>query len=440
MSHLEQHPRIPDVSSSVTPTEAEAFPPPPTSPTVPYLHLSVTRTWGNRSLPVASAEWLALRDKILTRDNRTCASCAYTSPHPKGRGLQIDHRNGDASDNDHTNLRVHCPPCEAIRHCGLSGIKGWVCLASSDMEQVEIVRRTRKMFEESGKIPRIREVDPLANHAEINTIDLANKLMKMNREDLTEEEKGLRGFFTQKASDRFAITMATGYVSRAPPLDIDLTVRFISQSGSPTQFQPSNPLDAPAVNTPTVERAPSLIYFSPELYSTLQNFLTTWPPSSTLQPQVAWICVGNAHLQPVDDKGPTDMSGLCEAWGDICTDHEPVTTDLDNLARRFDVLKGKWLVFSRPGQIDFLWSRIAKETYRGKLGISSKVSPRDDSGSHVICIHTRDYTDETDVERVRNGLRQLGVRWKIGYKPDVYTYCRVYRDNPWHIKPTRYHD
>jgi len=176
------------------------------------LCLSVTRTWGNRTLPVSSPEWRALRAEILERDNRTCASCAYVSSHPKGRGLKIDHRDGNASNNDHGNLRVHCPPCEAIRHCGLAGVKEWVILARSDMDQVEIVRRTRMLFEESASIPTIHEVDPLATDAEMETIDLANKLMQMDWEASEEEEKDLRGFFTPYAEDLFAVTMPTGYV------------------------------------------------------------------------------------------------------------------------------------------------------------------------------------------------------------------------------------
>jgi hypothetical protein len=176
------------------------------------LHLSVTRTWGNRTLPVDSPEWRTLRAEILERENRTCSSCAYASTHPKGRGLKIDHRDGDASNTDHTNLRVHCPPCEAIRHCRLAGMKLWLVLAKSDMDQVEIVRRTRQLFEESGSIPKILEVDALATRVKMNTVDLANKLIEMDREDLEEGEKGLRGFFTRYAEDLFAVTMATEYV------------------------------------------------------------------------------------------------------------------------------------------------------------------------------------------------------------------------------------
>ena len=142
------------------------------------------------------------------------------SPHPNGKGLRISYRNGVASDyNDHTNLILHCPPCEAIWNCDIPGIEERVWLANSDMEQVEIVRKTRKMFEESGRIPRIREVDPLATRTDITIIDLADQLKAMKREELTEEEKGVRGFFMPEASDWFEITMAPEYVSRAPLLD-----------------------------------------------------------------------------------------------------------------------------------------------------------------------------------------------------------------------------
>ena len=171
------------------------------------LHLSVTHTWGIRALPVKSPEWRALRADVLERDNRTCASCAYSFPHPGGRGLQIDHRDGNTSNNDPANLRIHCPPCEAIRHCRFAGVERWLILAKSDMDQAEIVRRTRKLFEGSGSIPIVLEVDACATRVNIGTVDLANKLKKVGREDLSEEDKGLRGFFTPRAKDLFAVTM-----------------------------------------------------------------------------------------------------------------------------------------------------------------------------------------------------------------------------------------
>lgn len=136
------------------------------------------------------------------------------SPDRQGTGLGIDHRDGDASNNDLSNLGIHCSPCGAIRQCGFAGLKKWLRLANSNMEQTEIVRRTREIFEKSGKIPSLRQVDPFATPARIDTADLANELMKSDWDGLTEEYKRLRGFFTQYASGLFAVTSAIGYVFR----------------------------------------------------------------------------------------------------------------------------------------------------------------------------------------------------------------------------------
>jgi Domain of unknown function (DUF1917) len=422
-----------DLSTPVAPTEAHSTPP-------ITLQLSVTRTWGNRTLPVNSLEWRKLRDKILKRDNYTCASCSYTSPHPNGRGLKIDHRNGDASDNDDSNLRVHCPACEAIRHCGLAGMKGWVQLARSDMDQVEILRKTREIFEKTGVVPRVREVDPLATRTEMDIINLANKLLKTDREELTDEEKFLRGFFTSGAKDLFEITMVDKYVSWALFIGcFMLTVLSIRPQGQLANTQPLYSSDARALEILKIEENLPWIRFSPESHPTLNKFFDAWPPSTTSQSEIAWICVDNGHPQPADDdKDSTDRSGLDKAWDEMGSDHQPTIADLDGLAQRFTMLGGKWLVFAATAGVDALWRRIATATHAGTLGTAAKVSPRSDSGSHVICVFTRNYTDADDVHRVRNGLRRLGVKGVIGYKPDIYTHCRVYSNNPWGIPPTRY--
>jgi len=110
--------------------------------------------------------------------------------------MKVVHRDGDESNNDLANLRVHCPPCEAIKHCGHTGIKDWIALARSDMDQVEIIRRTRALLEESGSMPTIPEVDPA-----------------LKWRGLMEDERSLRGFFTEHATrELFAVTMAIGYV------------------------------------------------------------------------------------------------------------------------------------------------------------------------------------------------------------------------------------
>lgn len=182
------------------------------------------------------------------------------------------------------------------------------------------------------------------------------------------------------------------------------------------------------------------ISYIPRVHSTIQDFIAKWPPSSTSKSMVAWIYVRNGHLQSPDDDHRTsvDLAGIDRSWNLICANRQPTVKDMDDLAKRFQVLEGKWMVFAHTRNINFWWSRIATATHAGTLGISAKVSPRDGSGSHVICVYTRDYTDETDVYKVRQGLYRLGMTEQIGYKPDIYTHCGVYEGNSWHISPTRY--
>ena len=171
------------------------------------LHLSVTSTHGNRTLPTLSRQWKALRTEILLRDNRTCSSCGYLSPYPNGRWMIVDHINGDASNNDPSNLRVLCPPCDAIRHCGFAGIQKWLIVSESTMKQVEIVRKTREIFENSGVIPYPELIDPSLKPASIDVVKFANMMLITPWKDLPKEFKRLRGFFTEHASRLFRDTM-----------------------------------------------------------------------------------------------------------------------------------------------------------------------------------------------------------------------------------------
>lgn len=94
---------------------------------------------------------------------------------------------------------------------------------------------------------------------------------------------------------------------------------------------------------------------------------------------------------------------------------------------------GKWLIFVSVSRIDAVWERIRKATEDGRLGDSSKVATAKanpnatNSSMKVICVYTYDWKDKEDVMRIRAGLRDLGITWKIPYKSDEDTDAGKYR-------------
>ncbi|MDQ3997645.1 MAG: DUF1917 domain-containing protein [Gemmatimonadota bacterium] len=88
---------------------------------------------------------------------------------------------------------------------------------------------------------------------------------------------------------------------------------------------------------------------------------------------------------------------------------------------------GKWLIFVSRSRIDALWDQVRRAVKAGRLGHAAKVSTAlpnplsPDPKKHIICVYTADEDNAVDVRRVREGLRQLGVTWKIPYKSDAAT-------------------
>jgi hypothetical protein len=92
---------------------------------------------------------------------------------------------------------------------------------------------------------------------------------------------------------------------------------------------------------------------------------------------------------------------------------------------------GKWLVFVPLSQIDEVWANIKLATEEGRLGSSAKVAtaranPTAADDKKVVCVYTYDWTDEGDVKRLREELRELGITWKIPYKADQDTFAGRY--------------
>jgi 5-methylcytosine-specific restriction protein A len=66
-----------------------------------------------RTLATNSAEWLAIRERILLRDSYRCRDCGCLC-HGKGNA-HVDHVNGDDSNNDDSNLQTLCRRCHSSK-------------------------------------------------------------------------------------------------------------------------------------------------------------------------------------------------------------------------------------------------------------------------------------------------------------------------------------
>ena len=82
---------------------------------------------------------------------------------------------------------------------------------------------------------------------------------------------------------------------------------------------------------------------------------------------------------------------------------------------------GRWVIPTSVQEVDALWALIKQATKAGRLGYKSKVSTAArelgmDRDDRVIHVATYDAEDAADVERVRQALRELGIRGQIEYE------------------------
>lgn len=88
----------------------------------------------------------------------------------------------------------------------------------------------------------------------------------------------------------------------------------------------------------------------------------------------------------------------------------------------------QWIIYPAPEHCNDVWSKVARATVNGELGIAAKISPREEPDrQRLVCIYTRDFNDKDDVARVLKRLKELDlVRQKqICYKTGECTMLAV---------------
>ncbi|XP_019713944.1 UPF0696 protein C11orf68 homolog [Hippocampus comes] len=152
---------------------------------------------------------------------------------------------------------------------------------------------------------------------------------------------------------------------------------------------------------------------------------------------VGWIAV----LGPDHCSDGGDVDALQESWEKLVASGRAVNFEnVKELALNHGVLSGKWLMHLDPGfKVDQAWECVARATVDGKI-CSVKVSPYDPvkGDRHVICVYNHNFTDEREVVQLDAHIRASGVKCPLAYKPDVYTYLGIYRNNRWKLCPTIY--
>ncbi|MEE6515255.1 hypothetical protein FKM82_023869 [Ascaphus truei] len=175
------------------------------------------------------------------------------------------------------------------------------------------------------------------------------------------------------------------------------------------------------------------------------DWLETYRPSRTSRfgdPQegagpVGWIAVYGPSYCPYTG-GDKDLQ---DAWEKLQSAGRKVNHSLvRELALNHGVTSGKWLMHLDSGfKVDHAWHGIATAVVEGRLTVA-KVSPRPTlpESKHVICVYTRNFTDEEGVMQADATIRSARVKCLLAYKPDVYTYLGIYRNNRWQLCPTIY--
>jgi hypothetical protein len=63
------------------------------------------------------------------------------------------------------------------------------------------------------------------------------------------------------------------------------------------------------------------------------------------------------------------------------------------------------MIFESTEKYYSIWFPVAKDVYEGSLGVSCKVSPREEGQHHLIYLYTSNYQDQLDVMKAREILK-----------------------------------
>jgi len=208
-----------------------------------------------------------------------------------------------------------------------------------------------------------------------------------------------------------------------------------------------------------------------QLHETIAEFLIRLPPRSSFDIG-PWIWIENPHLkgkekaresignsrrltergqallEEYDSQRAVIESGMTgKAQSAVTRKLTPLRKKLKEELIQVAVgerrLSGKWMLFPGEDQVDRTWRTIAENVANDRLGTTAKIAAGASTGSsRLICVYTKDFTDEADVKRVLEALTEMGLGIKEGrgiyYKCDAYTHWDIGSGNPYGLQASLY--
>jgi len=161
-------------------------------------------------------------------------------------------------------------------------------------------------------------------------------------------------------------------------------------------------------------------------------------PSAVDWTTFGWLSAKGSQERAVG--GEKNVKQLRADWKELSSRRDLSKTDLADglkqLALRHGVQEGKWLFFLKPAKMDRVWPALVWALSKAALGKCDFMKVGG-GVEYVCCVWVRNCFDPEEVESLRSSLHDLLVglvaRVELFLKPDAYTYCGVYRANPWKL-------
>ena len=153
-----------------------------------------------------------------------------------------------------------------------------------------------------------------------------------------------------------------------------------------------------------------------------------------------WICVSRKTDEDIIKDIDVRVAAMLDAWDQLnsVSGRPRNEKTVMELGKNFGITYGKWLFFvNGGGKADHLWNIVARGIISGQLTCNqAKISVAGDADNeHAICMYNPDFTDKDQVMEAESSIRKLGIKCRMQYKPDAYTYLGIYAGNPWGMHP-----